>query len=137
MKVGFYGLKGKLRYLNGTLLIIALFTLDCLTGAVTLLLGQAETQEEWISQIVTFMAARSVFTWTPYILILLLLRYRFYFDKVDEILTVLMLLMSIFDTSDYLVNWNMRNMWMDYIVFSIIAIPLIIYKLHTVAKRLK
>lgn len=133
----YYTLKGKLKYLNGTFLILAIFALDCLTGSVTALMGQAETTDEWLKQIMVFQGARSVFAWMPYILILLLLRYRFMLDRTDEALIVLCLIMSIFETSDYITNYNWRGMWMDYIVFSIIAIPLISYKLHTVAKRLK
>ena len=53
----YYTLKGKLKYLNGTFLILAIFALDCLTGSVTALMGQAETTDEWLKQIMVFINA--------------------------------------------------------------------------------
>lgn len=118
---------------SGTILILGIFLFDSLLGSVTLLMGQAETVEEWVGQVNDFMGFRSLFTWIPYMLILFLIKNRIYISKEDEALVLLCLMMSMVDSIDYFVNANWRPVWMDWTVFSIVSVSLIIHKV----KRLR
>ena len=93
-------------------------------------MGQAETVEEWAEQIKVFMGFRSLFTWMPYILILFLMNRKIYISKEDEALALLCLMMSVIDSIDYFVNSNWRPVWMDWVVFGVISVSLIIYKIR-------
>jgi len=136
MRQGLFTLRGKLKYLSGTFLILSIFLLDCLLGSVSLLMGEAKDMNEWVYQIQMFCAARSVFAWIPYLLIFILLKHKIYIDRLDEALLTLCLLMSVIETSDYLTNGNWRAVWMDWIVFGIFALTLIYFKIRSVIKRI-
>lgn len=96
-------------------------------------MGRAEDMDEWVFQVQVFSMCRSIFAWVPYMLLLFLLRFEILLDWIDEALIVLCLLMSVIDTLDYWVNANWRPVWMDWVVFGIISVSLVAYKL----KRLK
>jgi len=115
---------------SGTILILGLFLLDSLLGSVTIFMGQAETVEEWAEQINLFVGLRSIMNIAPYTIILILMNTKVYISVEDEALALLCFMMSALDSVDYFVNNNWRPVWMDWIVFTIVALILIGHKIR-------
>lgn len=115
---------------SGTILILGLFLLDSLLGSVTIFMGQAETVEEWAEQINLFVGLRSIMNIAPYTIILILMNTKVYISVEDEALVLLCFMMSALDSVDYFVNNNWRPVWMDWIVFTFVALILIGHKIR-------
>lgn len=135
MKNVFTNLKGKGKYLKGTFFILFIFLVDCLTGSVSIIMGQAETEEEWFNQIIYFSAARSVFAWMPYLVLLYLANFKVSLSKEDEALLVIFLIFSFIETGDYFTNYNWRPVWLDYVVLTIFVVSLLYIKIKRLSKQ--
>lgn len=93
-------------------------------------MGQAETVEEWAEQINLFVGLRSIMNIAPYTIILILMNTKVYISVEDEALVLLCFMMSALDSVDYFVNNNWRPVWMDWIVFTFVALILIGHKIR-------
>lgn len=116
---------------EGTILILAVFIFDCITGNWLKIVGYDNPQnvEQWRFQMTMFLAAKSYFTFAPYILIGLFMLKRIDFDEFDIILWFLCILTCIKTTWDYYDNRNEMPTWLDWQTFSIAFLFILVIKL--------
>lgn len=76
-----------------------------------------------------FCKAESFFKWIPYILPLIFSRFKIKLDSIDELLCGYLLFTCIVDSADYVMNFNWREPYMDWIVFGVVYVTLLNIKI--------
>jgi len=80
-----------------------------------------DNQSAWLENKHNGDIAKSLYSWMPYIFVLLFIKYKkaiseFRPDFIDKIMAGICLFSSVITTCDYLTNLNLRPMWMDWTV---------------------
>jgi hypothetical protein len=108
--------------LSGTILILLIFAVDCITGNWLKITGvhAPETIEEYHKQMILFLAAKSFFVMVPYLIVLLFMsNVKLKFDISDLLLLFLCIMSCVVNTYDYFNNGNTRPTFFDWWGFGI------------------
>lgn len=122
---------GKNKYL-GTILIITVFALDCISGNWLKITGveAPKTIEEYHHQIIEFLKAKSFFVMVPYLIIaLMMFNIKIMFDIADVLMLFICILSCVVNTYDYFDNGNQRQIDIDFVVFGIAIGTILIIKI--------
>lgn len=123
-------------HISGTIIILLVFCIDCVTGlwqSKILRVPAPLTFEEWGWQLVQFTYFKSFFDYVPYLLLMLIVVFRFWpkvlrsinFDLFDVLLIILYLFNCVITTLDYQLNDNTRDTGIDIQAFAIITLFII------------
>lgn len=117
--------------IKATILILIIFGIDAITGNLHYLTDKAYPEGvSYCDNIDIFLrneklynAAKSFFDWIPYLLVLLIARYKIVFDKYSMPVLIVMLFFCLLTTLDWFTNSNWRAEKLDWIVlFSVLSI---------------
>lgn len=131
-------------YFSGTILILLVFIIDCVTGMWQKIIGTPDptTAREWGYQLVDMMGNKSWFTYVPYLLIALIMVFRWWphllkrlnFDILDIVLLIMYLVSCIITSIDYHTNLNMRECITDVWSYAILTAFILIVKIFMFLK---
>lgn len=131
-------MKSKVHF-SGTLLIMAVFAIDTISGMWLEIIGtpDPETFEAWGYQLLDMLANKSWFTYVPYLLLGLIVVFRFWphllrrlnFDILDVALLFIYLASCVITTIDYYTNDNMREWLTDALSFAFITAFILLIKI--------
>ena len=116
---------------EGTLFIMLIFFIDCLTGSWLEIVGTPSPRDhkELSEQLILFLAAKGWFVLVPYLMILVMMFRVLKFDIFDILLTTVCILSVIITQWDYYNNGNSRETGLDWSVFITIFRFIILLKL--------
>lgn len=127
MKKGFTTSKKLDNYL-GMIIILLVFTVDCILGNVYKIVGS----EDYVTQVYQYVSFKEMFGLIPYLLLVIIsLNIQIRFDKFDISILFTCLILQLLNCVDFFVNNNWRPMWSDWVIFSAITIPAIFFKYIT------
>lgn len=110
-------------------LILIIFAIDVITGnIVKWFYPQPETMEEWQRQVVLFNACKSFYDWIPYLMVIVLSRYRIDVDMYDIMICFVILFLCLLNSLDWFVNSNWRPVGIDWIVFIVSLLVILTLK---------
>lgn len=123
-------------HISGTLLILFVFIAQCVTGlwqSKVLNTPAPLAVEDWVSQMIAFNYFKSYFEYVPYLLLMLIVVFRFWprllktinFDLFDVLLIIVYLFSCLITTLDYKLNDNTRDSNLDIQAFAIITLIII------------
>ena len=103
---------------EGTLFIMLIFFIDCLTGSWLEIVGtpSPENYQDLSEQLILFLAAKGWFVLVPYLMILVMMFRVLKFDIFDILLTTVCILSVIITQWDYYNNGNSRETGLDWSV---------------------
>lgn len=126
-------------HLSGTILIIAVFIVDCVTGLWQKIIGTPDpvTMEEWGYQMLDMLANKSWFTYVPYLLLAMIMLFRFWpkllkcinFDILDAALLAIYTVSCVITSIDYHSNLNMRDWTTDAYSYAIATCFILMIKI--------
>lgn len=131
MKKGFTTSKKLDNYL-GMIIILLVFTIDCILGNVYKVVGS----EDYVTQVYQYVSFKEMFGIIPYLLLVIIsLNIQIRFDKFDIAILFTCLILQLLNCVDFFVNNNLRPMWSDWVIFFCISIPSVILKYLTYRKK--
>jgi hypothetical protein len=162
MRKTYTGLKrlcSRTKQLNLTFFILFVFAIDCFIGEFDVmvtppyhdtpemvnietkadLLLWYDNQTEWANGKHAGDIAKSFYSWMPYIFILLFISYKKSLlelrpDFIDKAMAGICLFSCMITTFDYIVNFNLRPVWMDWTVLGGALMFLFVVKLIKLSK---
>ena len=115
---------------EGTLFIMLIFFIDCLTGSWLEIVGTPSPRDhkELSEQLILFLSAKGWFVLVPYLMILVMMFRVLKFDIFDILLTTVCILSVIITQWDYYNNGTSRETGLDWSVFITIFIFIMLLK---------